>query len=117
VISLTGQSVPSTLADAQALDGSRAPHRLGDYWRSRPAVVVFVRHFGCIGCAAAIADLAPRLREIDRAGASTVVVGCGAPESIAAFAERNALDDKPVVLLTDPSLGAYRAVGRAPRRT
>ncbi|MGH7296899.1 MAG: AhpC/TSA family protein, partial [Polyangiaceae bacterium] len=40
-----------------------------------------------------------------------VIVGSGPPSSIAAFAARNTLDDKPVTLLTDPSLAAYRAAG------
>ena len=111
MIDLAGKPAPASLADAEALDASGASHRLGEYWADRPSVLVLVRHFGCIGCSAAVADLAPRLREIALAGATTVIVGSGPPTSLAAFAERNALDDKPVTILTDPSLAAYRAAG------
>jgi peroxiredoxin len=111
VIDLAGKPAPASLAAAEAFDRAGASHSLGACWADRPCVVVLVRHFGCIGCSAAIADLAPRLREIDVAGATTVIVGSGPASSIAAFAERNALDDKPVTILTDPSLAAYRAAG------
>jgi hypothetical protein len=37
---------PDHFADLrlQGVDGK--PHRLGDYWRDRPTVLVFLRHFG-----------------------------------------------------------------------
>ena len=35
----------------QLLDLSGNPVELGDYWRDGPAVLVFLRHYGC-GCAA-----------------------------------------------------------------
>ncbi|HEY7956370.1 MAG TPA: hypothetical protein VII38_13800 [Polyangia bacterium] len=37
---------PDALADAQLLDVEGQPHRLGDLWKSRPALLMFVRHFG-----------------------------------------------------------------------
>lgn len=34
------------LKDIQVLDTEGQPFRLGDLWAERPAVVVFVRHYG-----------------------------------------------------------------------
>jgi peroxiredoxin len=108
---LTGRPVPSALAEARVFDGTENTHVLGASWADRPCILVLLRHFGCIGCAVAVTDLAPRLREIDAAGARTVFLGNGSPTSIAGFMERHALDDKPVTLFTDPSLAAFRAAG------
>ncbi len=35
-----------TLADVEVQTTTGTPRRLGEVWRDRPAVVVFVRHFG-----------------------------------------------------------------------
>ena len=111
VTDLTGRPAPSALAEVRVFDRAGNAQLLGASWVDRPCVLVLLRHFGCIGCAVAVADLAPRLREIDAAGTRTVLLGNGSPTSIAGFMERNALDDKPVTLLTDPSLAAFRAAG------
>jgi hypothetical protein len=38
--------VAPQLADAAVLDGEGREHRLGDQWKDRPAVIMWVRHFG-----------------------------------------------------------------------
>lgn len=38
--------IDPALADATVLDASGAPRPLGALWSERPAVVVFLRHFG-----------------------------------------------------------------------
>jgi hypothetical protein len=38
--------IPAALAHAIVLDESGAPHPLAAAWSERPAVLVFVRHFG-----------------------------------------------------------------------
>ncbi|MEW6734503.1 MAG: hypothetical protein AB1489_24475 [Acidobacteriota bacterium] len=40
------QQIPSELAEASVLDPDGKHHRLGDCWRKRPVVLVFIRHFG-----------------------------------------------------------------------
>lgn len=37
---------PDALADVQLLDVEGKSHRLGDLWKERPALLLFVRHFG-----------------------------------------------------------------------
>ena len=34
------------LAEVKLLDGEGREVQLGDYWRERPAVLVFLRHYG-----------------------------------------------------------------------
>jgi hypothetical protein len=36
----------ATLSDASLADSGGTQHRLGDLWRDRPIVLVFLRHFG-----------------------------------------------------------------------
>ena len=37
---------PSQLESATVLDLQGEPQRLGDLWRDRPVVLVFLRHYG-----------------------------------------------------------------------
>jgi hypothetical protein len=40
------ERIPDALAHATVLDESGAPQLLASLWAERPAVLVFVRHFG-----------------------------------------------------------------------
>ena len=108
---LTGRAAPPSLADSVVLDRTGQGRRLGSFWEEQPCVLVWLRHFGCIGCDVTVTELAPRLPELDAAGARTVLVGNGAPAAIDAFVERHALADKSVGVFTDPSLAAFGAAG------
>ncbi len=99
------------LGEAIVLDRTGAHRRLGDVWARRPALVIFLRHFGCIGCAAQVDAVVPRLPELSALGVGLVLVGNGAPEFIDAFVQRQALDGRPVEIFTDPSLAVFRAAG------
>jgi hypothetical protein len=99
------------LADAVVLDRAGAGRPLGSYWEKQACVVVMLRHFGCIGCDVTVTELAPRLVELHAAGARTLLVGNGPPGAIDGFVERQGLGDKPVDVLTDPTLAAFRAAG------
>lgn len=63
-----------------------------------------------VGCAEQVRELAPYLFQLCHAGVRTVFVGSGSVEQRAAFAARNALEGAPASLVTDPSLGLYRAL-------
>ena len=94
--------------DFRLLDSDGREVALSEFWRERPALVVFWRHFGC-GCGL---DRAARLRdEYDdyvSAGASVVIVGQGEPERAASYAERYEL---PCPVLLDPDERVYAAFG------
>jgi peroxiredoxin len=97
-----GEPVPAALADAIVRDS--AEHRLGDAWATQDALVIFVRHFACAGCAEHVAALRPRLAELARLDVNVIVVGSGTPDQLAGFIEREG-----IVGFTDPTLAAYRA--------
>ena len=40
------EHVTDELADARVKDLDGNEHRLGDLWKQRPALLLFVRHFG-----------------------------------------------------------------------
>jgi peroxiredoxin len=104
-----GGQVPQALRDAAlvARDGRSFP--FGDLLGARPLLAVFLRQFGCIGCAEQVHGLLPRLPEIAALGVRAVLIGSGKPDHIDAFLERHDLADKAVEVFTDPALDAFRA--------
>jgi peroxiredoxin len=94
------------LARMTVLDASRTAIVLGTLWAERPAVLVFVRHFGCIHCRAHVIDLVRRIDLVRKAGAELVIVGSGTPNFIAGFRDETGWDG-PVYV--DPSLEVYKA--------
>jgi hypothetical protein len=82
---------------------------LGESWATSDAVLVFVRHFACAGCSAHVGELRPRLHELATLGVTTVLIGNGTPDQLAAFVERQNLAGHPLELVTDPSRAAYLA--------
>jgi peroxiredoxin len=87
-------------------DERGAPVELASFWRARPAVLVFMRHFGCIHCRDHVAELLGARAAIAAAGADVVLIGNGSPSFIAGFREQTGWNGP---IYTDPSLAAYRA--------
>jgi peroxiredoxin len=106
-----GQRVPPALAAVEVLDLDERPRVLATTWSARDVVLVYVRHFACIGCAEHLDVLRPRLAELAQLEVDVVVVGSGTPEQLAAFVEREHLARPGVHCFTDPTLAAYRAAG------
>jgi len=94
------------LATMTVLDEHGAKKTLGDFWRERPAVLVFTRHFGCIHCREHAAILEREGHRIRAAGADVIMIGNGAPNFIAGFREQTHYTG-PVY--TDPSLAVFKA--------
>jgi len=82
--------------------------RLADQWSTRPAVVVWLRHFGCVYCVEQAREMMSSKPAIERAGGSLVFVGNGGPEHAKAFQQRLAPE---TAVFTDPGLETYRIVG------
>jgi peroxiredoxin len=99
--------VPAALADSIVRDAADRPFRLGDAWADRDALVIFVRHFACAGCAEHVAALRPRLAELAQLDTAVIAIGCGTPDQLAGFIDREQL----ARCYTDPSLASYRAAG------
>jgi peroxiredoxin len=69
--------------------------RLTDYWRHGPAILVFIRQFGCMFCREHVTHLRRRYAEFQAAGAEVVVIAY----------------QLPFPVLSDPLRRAYRAYG------
>src|SRR5262249_43613930 len=89
-----GSAMPARLADVEVEDAQRQRVRLGSFWQGQRCILIFVRHFGCVGCAEQITELSPRLHELERAGVRVIVIGSGDPKYIAGFVARHGLADK-----------------------
>jgi len=76
-----------------------------------PAVLVVLRHFGCVGCDQQVVNLRPHLSMLAELGFSVVMVGNGAPEHARWFADRHHLPARGVTLVTDPSHTVHDAMG------
>ena len=84
--------------------------RLGQLWAERTAVLVFVRHFGCLFCKEQIATLGPLRGRVRSLGAELVVIGNGTVEQARAFRD-DPQGTGPFPLFTDPTGQAYCAMG------
>jgi peroxiredoxin len=93
------------LAGRTVLDANGARVELGSLWRERTAVLVFVRHFGCIHCREHVVQLHRSIAAIHAAGAEMIVIGSGSPSFIEGFREHTHYDGP---LYTDPSLDVFK---------
>jgi peroxiredoxin len=94
--------------DAILVDLDRTEVRLSSLWAERPAVVVFLRYFGCPFCQLQVVSLRDDHDRIRRAGADVGLVGHGDPDAAAEFVSAKRL---PFPLLLDRDRGTYRAYG------
>ncbi len=84
---------------------------LSFFWQDRPAVVVFLRYFGCPFCQAQVVGLREDRELFQEAGANVVLVGQGSPEEEDAFRRARRV---PFPVLLDSNLAAYRGYGLGP---
>jgi peroxiredoxin len=74
-----------------------------------PALVVFLRSFGCTFCREAIDDVSRLQKEIRAAGAGIVFVHGATAEAAAPWFSKYGLNN--VTVISDPDLAHYRAFG------
>lgn len=94
--------------DIELSDTSGRSRRLGDFWRERPALILFLRHFGCSCLAERWEKLREELPAYDEEGAQVVAVCQGEPERTAAVVTRRGY---PFPVLCDPERRAYALYG------
>lgn len=104
-----GEPAPARLLDAPVLDAQGRSAPLRSFFEPEPALLLFLRHYGCVGCIEQVARLTPRVIELVEYGVRAVYIGSGAPEHVRGFIAREGLSDKPVVMLADPQLESYAA--------
>ena len=100
--------MPHLLDALTVLDPNGRTIRLGELWADRPAVLVFVRHFGCLFCREQIAGMAPLRARVRSRGGELFVIGHGSVDQARAFQEEQAVS---FPLFTDPDRRAYCALG------
>jgi hypothetical protein len=96
------------LAAATIVDVDGEPVRLAEAWSEHPAVVVWLRHFGCVFCREHVGEIRATRPEIEALGGGIVFIGNGTPRAAAWFRKRFAPDS---TVLTDPELVTYEAIG------
>lgn len=94
--------------DVRLLEVTGRPIPLSTFWEASPAVLVFLRYFGCPFCQAQVVTLRDDRERFVEAGAALVLIGQGSVDEATAFAERKRL---PFPCLVDPTRTAYRAYG------
>lgn len=101
----SGVDVPR-LAGTELLDEAGVKVVARQLWTSEPAVLMFVRHFGCLFCREKTAQVSERETDITEAGGRLIVVGNGQPRFVADFRRTTGYTG---LLYTDPAREAYRA--------
>ena len=101
-------AIASALAACEVYDSQGNLIRLGELWAKRPALLTWVRHFGCIFCSEQVAQMQRLAAQVRAAGAHCVIIGNGSVEQAAEF-EKESAGEIPVY--TDPHLHTYRVVG------
>ena len=104
-----GSSLPRELLASivQTRDGQSV--ELGTLIQPKPTALVFIRHFGCLGCSVHMNELSPRLEELHKLGLELVIVGNGAAGYVDGFIERYQLDEQLAAVVTDPTLKTHQA--------
>jgi peroxiredoxin len=105
---MSGPNVRDLAPDVALLDAAAHWAELSTFWRREPAVVVFLRYFGCPFCQAQVVQLRDDQKLFDDAGAGVVLIGQGNPDEAVQFSERM---KQPFECLVDPTRSAYRAYG------
>jgi hypothetical protein len=77
-------------------------------WKTKPIIMIFVRHFGCIACRAHVDQIWNKRKDL-RKTSNIIFIGNGKPEIIKIFKED--VDALDAVILTDPSLKVFDACG------
>jgi peroxiredoxin len=101
---LAGMAAPT----GQVYDTSGGRVDLASLWRSRPALLFFLRHLGCALCRAHLQAIRDAHAEFERRGAAVAAVTFADPQGAAQLQRRQQL---PFTVLADPSRQIYRAFG------
>jgi hypothetical protein len=96
------------LGAATVLDTKGTAVKLAGEWADHPAVIVWLRHFGCVFCREQVAEIRASRVDIEALGGGIAFIGNGTPRAAEWFQKRFAADS---TVLTDPDLASYEAIG------
>jgi peroxiredoxin len=94
---------------AVVYDSTGAHVPISKFWSERTAILVFLRHFGCIACRSHAQDVWANREKLEKSGARIIFIGNGDSSYISKFREDFNLGDAPIY--TDPSLRAFELGG------
>lgn len=77
----TGEAAP----DYVLLDETGTQVALSQMWASRPALILFLRHFGCLFCREMLKQVQQQAAELRAAGLHIAAVGIGEPKHAAHY--------------------------------
>jgi peroxiredoxin len=81
---------------------------MSQFWNSKIAVLIFIRHFGCVACRAQVKEMWARHSQYEAKGCSLIFIGNGSPLQVKRFKEEFGIH---LPVYTDPSLATYQAAG------
>jgi hypothetical protein len=102
------QDVVSALANLKLTGEDGAEVSFASLWADKPAVIAWVRHFGCLFCREHVVHLNKEIERIHAAGGELVVVGSGTPNFIGGLRERTGFTGP---IYSDIERTSYRAAG------
>jgi hypothetical protein len=94
---------------AVVFDASGAHVPISKFWSERTAVLVFLRHFGCIACRSHAQDVWENRAKLEKDGARIIFIGNGDVSYIEKFRADFNLGNAPIY--TDPTLRAFELGG------
>ncbi len=94
---------------SSVLDSQGKAHTISGFWKQKTAILVYLRHFGCIACRAHAQDVWQHRETLERNGSRIYFIGNGEPKYIEIFRNEFKLGDAPIY--TDPRLAAFAAAG------
>ena len=103
-----GVDVPR-LANLKVFTADGAALTLGRVWKNQVAILIFLRHFACLACRAHAAQVWADRDKYEKGGGKLVFIGNGSAKFIDIF--KTDLGIGSALVLTDPSLEAFRAAG------
>ncbi|MBY0414989.1 MAG: redoxin domain-containing protein [Bdellovibrionales bacterium] len=98
-----------TLNRLKIYDEKNEPVLISSLWKEGPAVLVFIRHFGCISCRGHIDQVWNMREAIQKTGTKIFFIGSGSPYLISQFKKDHNISGAQI--FTDPSLSTFKASG------
>lgn len=102
------RTLAASLAPITLPDPEGHPLRLGELWERSPAVLVFLRHYGCIFCRKHAAQLRAHEDDFRAAGARLAAIGLADRAYARTFRQETGIG---FPLLVDEQREAYRVAG------
>jgi peroxiredoxin len=103
------QGDPEKFPFALVQDEQERKMAVSCFWQNQTAVLVFLRHFGCIACRSHSQDVWANRSKLEKNNAKVIFIGNGHASKISEFRETFGLTGAPI--FTDPTLSVFQTGG------